>query len=148
MPYFIRRPYDATSAQQQAKRQPKEIDVLELARNVLSLETSVAAEGPFRMRGPLQPGECGAMVLELALDMDGPPLTINLKASDLVGTDSLLGADSVRIDPSVLTLRTTTPAQVTVTVQVPADARSGRYAGTLSATGDETFAVAFQVEVR
>ena len=37
--------------------------------------------------------------------------------------------------------------EVTVTVLAPPDARPGLYAGILSATGDETFAIGIQAEV-
>ena len=68
MPYFIRRPYAETTALREPKSPADEVDLLDLAKNVLSMETGPAVEGPFRLRHPLKPGDSGTMILELALD--------------------------------------------------------------------------------
>jgi hypothetical protein len=148
LPYFIRRPYAETSALRQPESPADEVDLLDLAKNVLSLETGRTVEGPFRLRGPLQPGDSGTMVLELALDEGIAPVTISLAASDLVGPGSRITAESVRISPSTITLVTGASAEVTVTIQAPPNARPGLYIGTLSATGDDTFAIGIQAEIR
>ncbi len=148
MPYFIRRPYAETGALRRTESRADEVDLLDLAKDVLTLELSRAADGQFRLRDPLQPGERGAMVLEMAVDEGTPPITISLTASDLVGPGSRISAESVQISPSTLTLFSGISAEVAVTVLAPADARPGVYTGTLSATGDETFAVGIQAEVR
>ncbi|WOJ91214.1 hypothetical protein RZS28_08095 [Methylocapsa polymorpha] len=124
-----------------------EPDLLQLAKNVLAVETGQAIEAPFRLRDALQPGGCGAMVLELALDEYASPLTINITASALVGAGSRIGVDSIWISPSTVTLRPAEPAQITVTIVAPLDARPGLYVGTLSATGDETFVAPLQAEI-
>jgi hypothetical protein len=123
-----------------------ETDVLELAKDVLA--SADGAERPFRIRDPLRPGGQGAMVLNLASEKGTPPLAVSLTASDLVGGSSRIASDSIRISPSTLTVPAGASADVTVTVLAPPDARPGLYAGTLSATGDETFSVPFQAEVR
>ena len=87
------------------------------------------------------------MVLDLALDNAGPPLAISLTASDLVGPVSYISANSVRVSPSDFTLFPDASAEVKVTVSAPPDARPGLYTGTLSASGDEVFIVAFEAEV-
>lgn len=148
MPYFIRRPYAETSALRQMESRADEVDLLDLAKDVLTLETGRTAEGQFCLRDPLEPGERGAMVLEMAVDEATPPITISLTASDLVGPGSRISAESVRVSPSTLTLFTGISADVTVTVLAPADARPGVYRGTLSATGDESFTVGIQAEVQ
>lgn len=88
------------------------------------------------------------MVLELALDDGSPDRAINLAASDLSGAGSRIASESIRISPSTLTLQAGVPADITLTVQAPPSARSGLYAGAVSVTGDESFAIPFQVEVR
>lgn len=87
------------------------------------------------------------MVLDLALEKGGPPLTVRLSASDLVGDDRRIGSDAIRIAPSILTVADRATAEVTVTVQAPLDARPGLYAGTFFVTGDENFSASFQVQV-
>ena len=148
MPYFIRRPYAEASALREPGSPAEEVDLLDLAKNVLSLETGRAVEGQFRLREPLQPGNSGTMVLELALNEGTTSVTISLAASDLVGSDSRIAAESVGISPSTFTLFTGAFAEVTVTVQAPPDASPGLYTGSLSATGDDTFAIGIQAEVR
>jgi hypothetical protein len=148
LPYFIRRPYVENSALRQKEGRAEEADLLDLAKDVLSLETGLDAEDQFCLRGPLEPGGSGAMVLELTLDAGTTPLTISLAATDLVGPGSRITAESVRISPSTLTLSTGASAEVTVTVQAPPDARPGLYTGIISATGDETFGIGIQAEVR
>jgi hypothetical protein len=138
VPYFVRRPDD----------RPVETDILELAKGVLALEAGEVGKRPFRIREPLRPGGQGAMVLELALDKGLPAQKINLAASDLVGDASRIASDSIQVSPSTLTLPPGAPADITVTVQAPPGARPGLYAGTVSATGDESFAIPFQVEIR
>jgi hypothetical protein len=147
LPYFIRRPYAETSALRQPESPADEVDLLDLAKNVLSVETGRAVEGQFRLRGRLQPGDSGTMVLELALDEGTTSVTISLTASDLAGPGLPIPAESVQICPSTLTLFAGASAEVTVTVLAPPDARPGLYAGILSATGDETFAIGIQAEV-
>ncbi len=148
MPYFIRRPYLETKTQRQTESRADEVDVLDLAKNVLSVETGAAAEGPFHLRRPLEPGGSGTMVLELAFDADTPSVTISLTASDLVGPGSRIAAERVRVNPSTFILSNGASAEVTVTVMAPLDARPGLYTGTLSATGDEAFDITIQAEVR
>jgi hypothetical protein len=149
VPYFVRRPYAAPVAQQsKTDDRPVETDILELAKDVLALEAGEVGKRPFRIREPLRPGGQGAMVLELALDKGLPAQKINLAASDLVGAASRIGSDSIQVSPSTLTLPPGAPADITVTVQAPPGARPGVYAGTVSATGDESFAIPFQVEIR
>jgi hypothetical protein len=122
-----------------------ETDVLELAKDVLA--SADGAERPFRIRDPLRPGGQGAMVLNLASEKGTPPLAVSLTASDLVGGSSRIASDSIRISPSTLTVPAGASAEVTVTVLAPTHVRPGLYAGTVSATGDESFAIPFQVEV-
>jgi hypothetical protein len=148
MPYFIRQPYPRIAASRGNGDSSAETDILELAQNVLASETGDGVTRPFRIRDALRPGGFGAMVLELALERASPACTINLAASDLIGAGSWIGSKAVRISPPTLTFSTSAPADVTVTVQAPSEARPGLYAGTVSATGDETFAIPFQVEVR
>lgn len=88
------------------------------------------------------------MVLSLTPENGAPPMTINLRASDLVAGASRIAAASIRISPSNLTVAGGSAVDVTVTVAAPPDARQGVYAGTISATGDESFSVPFQAEVR
>ncbi len=147
MPYFIRRPYAETTALREPKSPADEVDLLDLAKNVLSMETGPAVEGPFRLRHPLKPGDIGTLILELALDEGTASVKVSLAASNLIGPGSRIAAESVRISPSTITLSTGAPAEVTVTVQAPADARAGLYTGTLSATGDDTFAIGIQAEI-
>ncbi len=88
------------------------------------------------------------MVLSLTPESGAPRIRIDLMASDLVAGASRIAAGSVRISPSSLTVAAGAAEDVTVTVAAPPDARPGVYAGTISATGDETFSVPFQTEVR
>lgn len=148
MPYFIRQPYGTASAPRETDDGSAGIDILEVAKDVLAFETGDGEKRRFRIRGPLRPGGQGVMVLELALHEGSPVRTINLAASDLVGARSRIASDSIRISPSTLTLPPDVPADITVMVQAPAEARPGLYAGTVFATGDESFVVPFQVEVR
>jgi hypothetical protein len=147
LPYFIRRPYAEVMALRQPKNPADEVDLLDLAKNVLSMETGPAVDGPFRLRRPLQPGDSGTMILELMVDEGTASVTISLAASNLIGPGSRIAAESVRISPSTISLSTGVPAEVTVTVQVPPDARPGLYTGALSATGDDTFAIGIQAEI-
>ena len=55
LPYFIRRPYAETTALREPKSPADEVDLLDLAKNVLSMETGPAVDGPFRLRRPLSP---------------------------------------------------------------------------------------------
>jgi hypothetical protein len=148
MPYFIRRPHTPASTPRETNDRSAEVDILELAKGVLASESGEGETRPFRIREPLRPGGLGAMILELALDRGWPARTINLAASDLVGTSSRIGSGSVRISPAILTVSTGAPADITVTVQAPPGARPGLYVGTVTATGDESFVIPFQVEVR
>jgi hypothetical protein len=148
VPYFVRQPYAQLHAPHQKEPRSDEIDVLELAKDVLALESAESPERRFRIRDPLRPGGQGAMVLNLAPEKGAPTLTISLTASDLIGAGSRIASESVRISPSILTLPAGASAEVTVTVLAPPDARPGLYAGTVSATGDEAFSVPFQAEVR
>jgi hypothetical protein len=148
MPYFVRQPYVPVRALRAADDPSGGIDILELAKDVLASELDEGEKRPFRIRDPIQPGGRGTMVLELALDRDLPTRTISFAASDLVSAGSRIDSDAVRIAPSSLTLPTGGSADITVTIQVPPDARPGFYAGTVSATGDEIFAIPVQVEVR
>ena len=148
MPYFIRQPYARTAVSRGNGDPSAETDILELARDVLASETGEDLTRPFRIRDPLRPGGLGTMVLELALDGASPACTVDLAASDLTGAGSRIGSNSVRISPSTLTLPIGAPADVAVTVQAPPEARPGLYAGTIFATGEETFAIPFQVEIR
>jgi hypothetical protein len=148
VPYFVRQPYAQLHARRQKEPRSDEIDVLELAKDVLALESAEGPERRFRIRDPLRPGGQGAMVLNLAPEKGAPPLTIRLTAGDLIGAGSRIASESVRISPSTLTLPAGASAEVTVTVLAPPDARPGLYTGTVSATGDEAFSVPFQVEVR
>lgn len=125
-----------------------EMDILELAKDVLALEMGEDAKRSFRVRHPIQSGGHGTIVLELALDRDLPARTIRLAASDLLSPGSRIASDSVRVAPSRFTLPAGGSIDITVTVQAPPDARPGLYAGTVSATGDEIFVIPFQVEVR
>ena|SRR6266850_6117001 len=147
LPYFIRRLYAETNAPHETESRTDEVDLLDLAKDVLTLETARAAEGQFRLRDPLKPGDRGAMVLELQLDEGTPSVTIGLTASSLVGPGLRIPAESVQICPSALTLFAGASAEVTVTVLAPPDAPPGLYAGILSATGDETFTIGIQAEV-
>jgi hypothetical protein len=135
-------------APRQTEPDSGELDVLELAKSVLASESAGGPERRFSVRRPLRPGGEGAMVLNLAIENGAPPLTIGLTASDLVGGGSRIASDSIRISPSTLTVRPGVSADVTVTVVAPSDAQPGPYAGTVSATGDESFAIPFQVQVR
>jgi hypothetical protein len=145
VPYFVRQPYTMPAA---APRQTEDAtDILELAKNVLALEAGDRETPPFRIREPLRPGGQGAMVLELALDAGSPSRTISLAASDLSGTGSRIASDSIRISPSMLTLRTGAPVDIRVTVRAPPGVQPGLYDGTISAAGDDSFAIPFQVEV-
>jgi hypothetical protein len=146
VPYFERRPYSETNLPHPAGRDAKEIGFLKSAHDVLSLESGEAA-GRFRIGGAIRPGGCGRMVLDLALDKNGPPLAISLTASDLVGPVSQIPAHSARVSPSTLTLLPGASAEVGVTVCVPPDAAPGVYSGSLSASGDEVFTVVFEAEV-
>lgn len=157
MPYFTRRPYAETVARVSAAPSADlpvaapsadPVDMLALAEEVLAAETGRAGEAPLRIRRPLQPGGRGAMLLELALEPGEAPLTLGLAASDLVGPGGRIPAGAVRISPASLTLRPDAPAEVEVSVTAPPDAAPGRYAGTLSATGGETFALPFEAELR
>jgi hypothetical protein len=149
VPYFVRQPYVIpVSAPRQTDDRSSGTDILELAKNVLAFEAGEGEKLPFRIREPLRPGGQGAMLLELALDTGSPARTISLTPSDLSGTGSRIASDSIGISPSTLTLRTGAPADITVTVRAPPGARPGLYAGTVSATGDESFEIPFQVEVR
>ena len=149
MPYFVRQPYVMpVCAPPQTDDLSSGTDILELAKNVLSFEAGEGEIRPFRIRDPLRPGGQGAMILELALDDGSPARAINLAASDLSGAGSRIAPDSIRISPSTLTLQAGAPADITVTVRAPPGARPGLYAGTVSVTGDESFAIPFQVEVR
>ena len=100
LPYFIRRPYAETTALLEPKSPADEVDLLDLAKNVLSMETGPAVDGPFRLRRPLQPGDSGTMILELALDEGTTSVTVSLAASNLIGPGSRIGAELVRISPS------------------------------------------------
>lgn len=124
------------------------IDILDLAREVLVSELSGSAGSRLRIRAPIRPGGSGAMVLSLTPESGAPRIRIDLMASDLVAGASRIAAGSVRISPSSLTVAAGAAEDVTVTVAAPPDARPGVYAGTISATGDETFSVPFQTEVR
>ena len=146
VPYFIRQPYAQMGAQHQSKPRFDETDVLELAKDVLA--SADGEERRFRIRDPLRPGGQGAMVLSLAAEKGTPPLAVSLTASDLVGGSSRIASDSIRISPSTVTVPAGASADVTVTVLAPPDARPGLYAGTVSVTGDETFSVPIQAEVR
>jgi hypothetical protein len=149
VPYFVRKPYvTPVSAPRQTDDRSSGTDILELAKNVLAFEASEGEKRPFRIRDPLRPGGQGAMVLELALATGSPARSISLAASDLSGNDSRIASDSIWISPSTLTLQAGVPVDVTVTVRAPPGVRPGLYAGTVSATGDESFAIPFQVEVR
>jgi hypothetical protein len=132
----------------QNRKEPRfdETDVLELAKDVLA--SGDGAERPFRIRDPLRPGGQGAMVLSLASEKRTPTLAVKLTASDLVGGSSRIASDSIGISPSTLTIPAGASEEVTVTVLAPPDVPPGLYAGTISATGDESFAISFQVEVR
>jgi hypothetical protein len=145
VPYFVRQPYVAPAS---APRQPEDsADILELAKSVLAREAGDREKPPFRIREPLRPGGRGAMVLELALDAGSPARTISLVASDLSRAGSRIASDSIRICPSTLTLRTGVPVDIRVTVSAPPGVQPGRYDGTISAAGDDSFAIPFQVEV-
>jgi hypothetical protein len=149
VPYFVRQPYvTPVNAPRQTDDRSSATDILELAKNVLAFEAGEGEKPRFRIRDPLRPGGQGAMVLELALDNGSPARSIRLAASDLSGMDSRIASDAIRISPSALTLRPGAPVDVTVTVRAPSGARPGLYAGTVSAAGDESFEIPFQVEVR
>ena len=88
------------------------------------------------------------MVLDLASEKGTPSLAVSLTASDLVGGGSRIASELIRISPSTLTVPAGASAEVTVTVLAPPGVRPGVYTGTISVTGDEFFAIPFQVEVR
>jgi hypothetical protein len=127
-------------------RDSGEIGFLEAARDVLSLEAGEVV-GRFRISEAIRPGGRGRMVLDLALDKDGPRLAISLTASDLVGPVSQISANLVRVSPSALTLLPDASAAVEVMVSAPPEAPLGLYSGTLSASGDEAFTLVFEAEV-
>ncbi|WP_156898267.1 hypothetical protein [Methylocapsa acidiphila] len=148
MPYFVRLPYESMNLPDVMAPPFDEIDIVDLAKDVLIFETSGSAQRGFRIRDNLAPGDVGEMVLSLTSERETPPITISLRPSDLVAGGSRIPANSIRIHPSTVTVSSGIPTDVTVKVMAPPDARPGVYAGTISATGDETFSVPFQAEVR
>jgi hypothetical protein len=148
MPYFIRQPYVPIPPPRATDDRSGETDILKLARDVLASELDEGKQRPFRIRDRIPPGKRGTMVLELALDRNLPARKIGFAASDLVSADSRIDSGSVCIAPSTLILPAGGSADITVTVEAPPAARPGLYVGTVSAIGDETFAIPIQVEVR
>jgi hypothetical protein len=148
LPYFVRLPYESMNPPRLMAPLSDEIDIVDLAKDVLSFETGGSAQRGFHIRDRLAPGGVGEMVLSLASEWGAPPMTISLTPSDLVAGSSRIPANSIRISPSTVTVSSGISTEVAVKVLAPPGARPGVYTGTISATGDETFSVPFQAEVR
>ena len=143
MPYFTRQPY-ATTAPGYAKP-AEELDFLALAEGVLTQETSLPVQPPFRVRTPLRPGATGALVLEFTAE--GAPVAVRLAATDLTGPGGVIPLESLTIHPSFLALAPGEAADVNVSLAVPASTRPGTYRGRVTSAGVDGFSAPIEVVV-
>jgi hypothetical protein len=147
VPYFKRTPYAQTRMAQADATPAATADVMEIARGVLATATGAAPETTLRLRTVLRPGMGGSLRAEFALDGDGPPRTIRLAASDLVGPGSRIPAESIRIAPAMLALQPGSPAEVEISIAAPEGARPGMHVGVLTASGEEAFTCRIEAEI-
>ena len=147
VPYFKRLPYAQTRTTQAGAPAAGTGDVMDVARAVLASATGAAPDGTLRLRAVLRPGMQGALRADVALDRDGPPRTIRLAVSDLVGPGSRIPADRIRVAPAMLDLQPGSSAEVEISIAAPEGVQPGIHAGLLTGSGEDAFACRIEAEI-
>lgn len=161
MPYFKRRPYaemvrEAEAAASRADPPGPATGALALANAVLSEELTASRThsgdiAPCRLevRAPVAPGETGRMTVGFENDDPHDPVTISLRAGDLVGrAGARIPADRVDLAPRMLTLPPGGAHDVRIAISVPPGAAPGAYTGPLVVDGVDGLRGEIAIEVR
>ncbi len=153
MPYFERKPWqDAadTALSTASKKTPEDFDFATAARSVLSNEASrkQGDRGPFRCRTVVSPGHQGVIVLSIAANGAGGPMTLNFSSDGLrthSGREIL--SRNIKIIPDQIIVEPDARQVVEVRVDVPDQAKPGVFVGNVVGDGPEPmeFAVEFEV---
>ncbi|MGI9388538.1 MAG: hypothetical protein ACR2O1_00650 [Boseongicola sp.] len=127
-----------------------DIDIAKMARTILAAETGprIASVGPFRCRKPVHPGGRGVIVLNVAANNDGGPVTIELSPSDLHSRSGCsIAADLIRLEPSQVTIPPGSSETLKVHVKIPQSADPGIYSGRVSGYCPEPVSFVVEYEV-
>lgn len=158
MPYFERKPWAESVGkvdvpevltEHMAPPAVDEAGIVDIAQEVLSAETGPQhpLDGPYRCREVLRPGGEGRMVLEVAADRNGGPLTLDLSPSDLRSGQHVLPSNRVAVTPSHLSIPPGGAARFEVAFTIPMGAVPGLYSGRIIGTGPEPVSFLIEVEV-
>ncbi|WIY23633.1 COG1470 family protein [Parasedimentitalea psychrophila] len=123
------------------------VDMEKIALSILSTEAGPqhALGGRFRCRKLVQPGESGVIVLSIAANDDGGPVTLDLSPGDLQSRSGCaISANLIQLKPAQLTIPPGGSQRLEVHVQIPHSTKPGVYSGRV--TGNNPDSVIFIVE--
>ena len=154
MPYFERKPWSEmlgglTDINVTPKAANDDFDIAELAQTILTAESRKhALDGPFRCRKQVCPEEKAKLVLNVAADDNGGPLTLDLSPGDLrARSGHVIPSNLVHVEPARLRIPPGGSQSFEVHVLVPHSAEQGLYSGRVVGNGPEpiSFIVEFEV---
>lgn len=154
MPYFERKPWqEATGAvlSTASKKTPEDFDFATAARSVLSNEASRKQGdcGPFRCRKAVSPGRQGVIVLSVAANGAGGPVTLKFSSGDLrTQSGHEILSRNIHMIPDQIIVEPGARQVIEIRVDIPDQAEPGVYVGNVVGDGPEPMEFVVEIEVK